>query len=143
MIGKREHDAIEAAAQALFGFNKENNLVGWDIVPEEVREYHRECAEDAVVAALAYLGFDELYFSARIGFDENVPLSNLVHPIIEALALAEEHKECVVGCLTCDENTQLRSTIARVQALAEESGASTKRRILDALEGRTYGKRFG
>ena len=41
------------------------------------------------------------------------------------------------------EHGQLRSTIARVQALAEESGASTKRRILDALEGRTYGKRFG
>ena len=181
MIGKREHDAIEAAAQALFGFNKENNLVGWDIVPEEVREYHRECAEDAVVAALASLGFDELYFSARIGFDDDgIPLTELIPPINDAFALAEIHEDCPVECAYCGEilattkckncngggwvglgecewcggagnihegcawmtydglvaeNEAMKSAIARVESLAENSGTTSRRRILKALEG--------
>lgn len=103
MIGKREHDAIEVAAQALFGCSEANNRIGWDIVPEEVREYHRECAEDAVVAALKYLGYDVIDFSARIGFDEGVPLTELIYPINDAFAIAEIHEDCPVECPHCGE----------------------------------------
>lgn len=103
MIGKREHDAIEVAAQALFGCSEANNRIGWDIVPEEVREYHRECAEDAVVAALKYLGYDVIDFSARIGFDEGVPLTELIYPINDAFATAEIHEDCPVECPHCGE----------------------------------------